>query len=46
MPRVPRLRYFNSSLQELVRELPFRALIPLALAVFAIFTVLGPVTDL
>src|SRR5258708_7099213 len=41
-----RLRYFNNSLQALVRELPFRALIPLALAIFALFTVLGPVTDL
>jgi hypothetical protein len=41
-----RLRYFNNSLQALVRELRFRALIPLALAIFALFTVLGPVTDL
>src|SRR5258708_26954819 len=46
MPRVPRLRYFHNSLQELVRQLPFRALIPLALAIFALFSVLGPVTDL
>src|SRR5258708_26492448 len=41
-----RLRYFNTSLQALVRELPFRALIALALAIFALFAVLGPVTDL
>ena len=46
MSRVPRLRYFHNSLQELVRQLPFLALIPLALAIFAPFSVLGPVTDL
>jgi sigma-B regulation protein RsbU (phosphoserine phosphatase) len=46
MPRVPRLRYFHNSLQELVRQLPFRALIPLAIAIFALFSVIGPVTDL
>jgi hypothetical protein len=40
------LRYFaSSSLQDLVRELPVRALIPLALAIFSLFAVLGPVTD-
>jgi hypothetical protein len=40
------LRYFaNSSLQDLVRELPLRALVPLALAIFSLFAVLGPVTD-
>ena len=45
MTRSP-LRYFAaSSLQDLVRELPLRALIPLALAIFSLFAVLGPVTD-
>jgi hypothetical protein len=39
------LRYFRSSLQDLVRELPLRALIPLALAIFSLFALLGPVTD-
>ena len=44
MTRFP-LRYFRSSLQDLVRELPLRALIPLALAIFSLFAVLGRVTD-
>ena len=44
MPGLP-LRYFQSSLQDLVRALPLRALIPLALAIFSLFALLGPVTD-
>ena len=36
----------NHSLQQLVRTLPFRSLIPLALAIGALFAVLGPVTDI
>lgn len=46
MRRVTRLRPFNNSLQELVRELPVRALFPLAAAIALLFSVMGPVTDL
>ena len=38
-------RFFNTPLQALIRELPLRALLPLALAIFALFSVLGPVND-
>ena len=38
-------RFFNTPLQALMRELPLRALLPLALAIFALFSVLGPVND-
>jgi Stage II sporulation protein E (SpoIIE) len=42
-----RLRTLNAnSLQALVRELPLSALIPLAAAIFLLFTLLGPVTDM
>jgi serine phosphatase RsbU (regulator of sigma subunit) len=43
---MPRFRFFDTPLQALVRELPLRALLPLGLAVFALFSILGPVTDL
>ena len=39
-------RWFNTPLQALIRELPLRALVPLALAIFALFSVLGPVNDI
>jgi phosphoserine phosphatase RsbU/P len=38
-------RFFNRSLQRLVRELPVRSLLPLAGAIFCLFAVLGPVVD-
>jgi hypothetical protein len=41
-----RLPGLNRSLRELVRSLPFRSLLPLALAIATLFAVLGPVTDL
>ena len=41
-----RLPLANKSLQRLIRGLSPRELLPLGLAVFALFTVLGPVTDL
>jgi hypothetical protein len=41
-----RLRYVRNSLQELFSALPLRDLLPLGLAIFALFSVLGPVTDL
>jgi hypothetical protein len=44
--RPPRLRYFNTSLQALVRELPAHALLPFALAIALLFSVLGPATDM
>jgi Stage II sporulation protein E (SpoIIE) len=39
-------RFFNTPLQALIRELPLRALLPLALAIVALFSVLGPVNDI
>lgn len=48
MARVTRLRslrHFNNSLQDLVRALPPGALLPLALAIFSLFALLGPVTS-
>jgi sigma-B regulation protein RsbU (phosphoserine phosphatase) len=36
----------NHSLRRLVRELPFDQLIPFAIAIFGLFAVLGPVTDI
>jgi len=36
----------TTSLQALVRELPLRALLPLGGAIFLLFTLLGPVTDM
>ena len=45
--RFLRLRTLNAtSLQALVRELPLTALMPLAAAIFPLFTLLGPVTDM
>ena len=47
MTRFHRLRTLNApSLQALVRELPLTALMPLAAAIFLLFTLLGPVTDM
>jgi len=43
--QLPRHR-MDSSLAALARELPFRALLPLAVAIFAIFALLGPVLDI
>lgn len=37
---------FRNSLHELFRALSLRDLLPLGLAIFALFSVLGPVTDL
>jgi hypothetical protein len=45
MLQLLRSRYFNPSLQELVRGLPARALVPLALAIFALFSILGWMVD-
>src|SRR3954451_20988333 len=36
----------NTSLRRFVRELPLWQLIPLAIAIFGLFAVLGPVTDI
>ena len=36
----------NTSLRRFVRDLPVRQLIPFALAIFGLFAVLGPVTDI
>lgn len=41
-----RLRLPNTSLNELLRDRPVRGLVPLGLAIFALFSVLGPVVDL
>src|SRR5262245_37415805 len=38
-------RFLTNSLELVVRELPLRALLPLALAIFLLFAVLGPVID-
>ena len=50
MARVPRFLHLGTlnatSLQALVRELPLRALLPLVAAIFLLFTLLGPVTDM
>lgn len=43
---MPRLRLFNNPLRVQVRGLPLPALLPLGLAIFALFSVMGPVTDL
>jgi serine phosphatase RsbU (regulator of sigma subunit) len=46
LSRFARLKFPNTSLHVLVRELPLRALLPLALAIVLLFSVMGPVTDL
>ena len=43
---MPRYGLRRESLNALVRELPARALAPLAIAIFAVFSVLGPVIDI
>ena len=45
MPPLPRGR-MKRSLPRIVRELPPRALAPLAIAIFAVFATLGPVVDI
>src|SRR4051794_11956011 len=44
-PLFPLRRFRQSSLNALVRALPYRDLLPLALAIGALFAVLGPATD-
>jgi hypothetical protein len=44
--RFLRMGGLNRSLQAVVRELPIRALIPLGIAIFCLFALLGPVIDL
>ena len=44
--RFTRWRPFNTSLQALVREMPLKALLPLALAIGLMFSVLGATTDM
>src|SRR5262245_23290288 len=47
MRRLPRLPLDGTrSLRALVRELPLRALLPLGLAIFALFALLGPIVDI
>ncbi len=43
--RFLRMGGLNRSLQAVVRELPIRALIPLGIAIFCLFALLGPVID-
>ncbi|HEX4567082.1 MAG TPA: PP2C family protein-serine/threonine phosphatase, partial [Vicinamibacterales bacterium] len=45
-PRASNRPFRREALRALSHELPVRALIPLAIAVFALFSVLGPVIDL
>jgi hypothetical protein len=41
-----RVPFDHKSLQGLVRDLPARDFLPLGLAIFSLFSILGPVTDL
>src|SRR5258708_38714981 len=44
--RSPGARFGGDSLRVLASELPTRSIVPLAVAIFALFSVLGPVSDL